>query len=100
MLQHSGAVAHAGERLAAHHQGGGASLPTKLAEAGAIKLGERLLTPNSGRHWKVTAAGQAYMGEHKWRWNEFVKSGQPWEDFMRLRVSHLLPDMCSQVHAA
>ncbi len=88
--------AHAGERLAAHHQGGGAWIPSRLAEAGAIKLKESLPTPHSGRYWKVTAAGQAYMEEHKRRWDWFGKSGQPWKDFMRLWVSHLPPpDMCS-----
>ena len=90
--------AHAGERLAAKGHGKGAWIPSKLAEAGAIKLGERLPTPNSGAYWKVTAAGLAYIKEHKRRWNWFCRSRQPWEDFMRLRVGHLPPDTCSQVH--
>ena len=100
VLFQSGPFDHAGERLAAHHHGGGASLPSKLQEVGAIKLGERLPMPNSGRYWKVTAAGQAYMEEHKRRWAWFGRSRQPWEDFMRLEVRQLPPGTCSLVHAA
>ncbi len=95
-----GSFAHAGEQLAAYHYGRGEWIPSKLAGAGAIKLGERLPKPNSGRYWKVTAAGQAYMEDHKRRWAWFCSSRQPWKDFMRLRVGQLPPDTCSQVHAA
>ena len=50
--------------------------------------------PNSGGYWKVTAAGQAYMEEHKRRWTWFEESRQPWKDFMRLEVRHLPPTKC------
>ncbi len=90
----AGLYVHAGKRLAARHHGKGEWIPSQLVWAGAIEVCERLPMASSGVYWKVTAAGQAYMEEHKRRWTWFDNSRKPWKDFMRLKVRSLHPN-CS-----